>query len=195
MPWRQAEKSRRMNAECRITRTRRSRANIAFVILHSSFIIYLRDIGRAALAQKLRGFSRVEIFVARFDGKEKLVRCRAREISRAENWMMRTRQSVEREHADDCRERGAEDGEFKRNRNERWRAVKWTAADVERVIDRERIPLHEIAADAAGQPAEQAAERYAIFAKADFVCESLDGKRRIGIELAIAARVRLARGV
>src|SRR5713101_40540 len=86
-------------------------------------IVHLDDIVRMKAFEKLRGLHAVEFRVARLDAEEKTVVGGEAEPRHIENRMMRLRQLVQREHAQDGKESRAEDGALKRDRDERRPAI------------------------------------------------------------------------
>ncbi len=87
--------------------------------------------------------------VACLQAKEKSVARRQGKARHVEDRMMRPGQSVKPEHRQHGRKRRRQDRQLERDRDERRPAIKWPPADIERVVDRRREPLHEEAADSA----------------------------------------------
>ena len=103
---------------------------------------------------------------------------------------MRFGQFVEREHADNRRERGGQNRQFKCDGNEHRPTVERTAADIDGIISYRRIPLHEITADAAAIPAIKTMSGTQDFFRPKFSASPFHGKRRERIHFAIAVFVR-----
>src|ERR1700722_980735 len=140
------------------------------------------------------GLVQIEIFVFGFNDQKEAVVGSQREPGYVEHRMIRPGQTVQREHAEDGAERGAEYGEFEGDRDEMRPAVVGFAADVERVADDVRVPLHA----ESGEAAEQATGKYdggkngAV--KADGFVETVDGQRRVGVDLAESGVIGALRG-
>src|SRR6188474_562082 len=83
--------------------------------------------------KKLPGAAQVETRIGGFDTHEEPVGRRTGELGNVEHRVIRLRQLVQRPHADERRQRGAEHRRFERHRNELRPAVKGAGADVQRV--------------------------------------------------------------
>src|SRR5215470_19694680 len=97
------------------------------------FIAHLSDVLGIEALQEAGGLCQMELWIMRLDAQEKLV---ARGVLKAldvKQWVMRLRQSVKREHAEDCESGSAKHGQLESHRNERRPAVEGPAADVQRI--------------------------------------------------------------
>src|SRR3984885_13331307 len=69
------------------------------------------------------------------------------------------------------------------------------SANVQRVVDRGHPVLHEVAGEAADDAADQYDQRNFVAVKTNFLGESFDGERAIGVDSLIARLVRKPGGV
>src|SRR5436305_12011376 len=109
--------------------------------------------------------------------------------------MIRLRQLVQSEHAEDGSERRAQNGHLERNRHERGRAMERAASDVERVVYDLHVVHHEVAGEAADDAAYQNDERQTVLVKPDGLRQLLYRKRRVAINPPIALVIGLARSL
>ena len=115
--------------------------------------------------KNLRTSFALENVIVRFDAEEEARLAGELELGRVKDRMIRLRQPVHRQHPEDAGDRGEEHGELKRDRHERGPAMQRTPADIQRVIDHGRIPLHPVAGQAARNSADQHDQRDARFVK------------------------------
>src|ERR1700683_1228448 len=101
--------------------------------------------------QKILGLSQIKFLVARLHAKEETVFRREREPCYVENWVIRRRQAVHRQHAKDSRESRAKNGQFECDRNKRRPTVVRFASDIQRITDYVRVVAHGEANQAAQQ--------------------------------------------
>src|SRR5262245_3299981 len=90
-------------------------------------------LSRLECFEKSTRLRQIELLVARLDAQEKSIAARQREARDVEDRVIRLRQSVERQHAEHSRERGAENRAFEGHRYERRPAIERSGADVDRV--------------------------------------------------------------
>ena len=128
----------------------------------------------------------VELWIGGLDAQKEAISAGELEALDVENRMIGHRQAIERNHAENRRQRGHENGQFKGDRNKDRPAVQRPAADVDRVIDGGN-PILQI------ESAERSREcRRSEQAKAGGFCENrslreaVDGKRAIAVHLAIS---------
>src|SRR6185436_10380117 len=156
------------------------------------------NVGHLPRSQRLEKCPRrleVELLVARFDAEEEAAARGEREPRDAEDRVIRHRQAVEREHAEDGGERSREDRALERHRDERRPAVERTAADVERVRDRRRPVLKEEAAQTAGDPADEHDERKTARRIAERMLELGNRERRVRVHAPVPRVPRALGGV
>src|SRR5436309_4790834 len=129
------------------------------------FLVFLpRNIGHLPWSKRLeKPPNRIdlELRIARLDHQEELIARGLVESPHVEDGVIRHRQAVQGEHAEDGEEGGHEDRALERDRDPSRPRVKRLAADVERIADHVRVPAHEEAADAADDPAEEHEQRHA----------------------------------
>src|SRR4051812_27534003 len=90
----------------------------SFCIFNSAFLSL--DIGHLVWVQALQKAHRlvvIELGVVSFDDQKEAVACRQRKARIVEDRMIRLRQLVQGEHAEDSRKGGGQDSAFKSNRN------------------------------------------------------------------------------
>src|SRR5262249_53508738 len=85
---------------------------------------------RSERLEKTARGDEIELSISCLDAKEKPVPTRQGEAWHVEHGVVGHRQSVQREHAENSRERGSEDGALERDRDEGRPAVQRPAADV-----------------------------------------------------------------
>src|SRR5438132_8358186 len=115
-----------------------------------------RDIGHLPRIERLQKIPRlveIELRIARLDHQKKFVARRLIESRHVEHRVIRHRQSVEREHAEDGGKCGDENGAFESDRNPRRPTVERAPADIQRIADDIRIPAHEESANPANHAA------------------------------------------
>src|ERR1700722_14708794 len=190
MSWRHPPVKMASAATQRAARVRARRLGLGIRELFFNFINSKRPQG----VEENLGLVEIEIFVLGFDHQEKAVFRSQRETRDVEYRMIRPWQSVEREHAEDGAERGAQDGEFEGDRNEMRPAVVGLAADVERVADHVGVPLHAETGEAAEQATGKDDGRENGAMKADGFVETVDGQRRVSVDLAESGVVGALRG-
>src|SRR5215472_7435059 len=74
-----------------------------------ALVLNFHHLSRMKTREEGAGRVEVELGVARFDDEEELVLARAIEVRRVEDRMIRPRQAIQREHADDGGERPEQD--------------------------------------------------------------------------------------
>src|SRR5712692_1522918 len=149
-------------------------------------ILHLADIMRLQAHKKFFRAGAVELRVFRFDAQEEPVVRSQRKPRHIEDRMMRHGQLIERQHSKHSKDRGAEHGELERDRNEHGPAIERAAADVLGIADCGHPVLHEEAARAAKQSADQRDERHTRAAESERLGEPFHGKWRVGIHVAVA---------
>ena len=95
-------------------------------------------------------------------------------------------QAVERQHAEHGEDPAKQDRHLKRHDDERGPGVIRPAADVHRITDNRNPVLHEVAAQAAEQGADQHHQRNFVAMEADGFRQALDRERAIGVDLLVA---------
>src|SRR5476649_1165778 len=152
-----------------------------------------RDLPRVQRFEEVARRFDVELGILRLDAEEEPVTAGQREPRQVEDRVIRHRQAVEREHAEDARQRGRENRALEGDRDERRPAVQRLAADVERVRDDRRPVLQRVAADAADQAANQHDERQTRVVRAERVVQFLDRERLVRVHAPVAFLVRALR--
>src|SRR5215475_5906899 len=112
--------------------------------------------------QKLRRAGKVELLVARLDAEEESVIRGALETRHIKERAMRLGQFVQRKHAKHGKRRGAQNGEFECDRNERGPAVEGAASNIQRIIDNVHPVLEKEAAKTTAKSSKQGNLRYKI---------------------------------
>src|SRR5215469_3043929 len=85
----------------------------ALIILHLGHVLCMYAL------QKLRAIREIKLRVARLDAQIKTVIRSAGKAFHTEDWVMRLRQLVERQHAKHRENRSSQNRQFKRDRNKR----------------------------------------------------------------------------
>src|SRR5215813_7403445 len=134
---------------CRQADTASSPAASSRRVLWLDFI----DLARIEPLQEVQRALAIELRILRFDQQEELVAARVLEPLDVERRVVRHRQAVQDDHADDRRDRGEEDRELEGDRNELRPAVQRLAGDVRR----ERDEVHPLLQADAGQQSHDAA--------------------------------------
>src|SRR5579863_854683 len=118
----------------------------------------IHPFGVQAVEKPFRSF-RIEFRVFRFDTQEKSVAAGAFETRDVKQRVIRHRQPVQTKHAQHGGDRRAKDRQLKRHGNERGPTVQRPSADIRRIMDDRREPLHEESANTANDPADEGNER------------------------------------
>ena len=100
--------------------------------------------------EKPGGLGKMKLRVARLDANKETIRGGMREAVHVEHRMMRLRQLVQGQHAENCSKRCTENGELKGDRNESRPTVEGAAADVQGIGDGRNPILKTEYADSAG---------------------------------------------
>src|SRR5207248_4680266 len=124
--------------------------------------------------------------------KEETVARSEVELAYIEHWVVEPGQAVEREHADDAGKRGEEHGELESDGDELRPAMRRLAAGIERIREHRRVPLDEVAANAAGESAAEHDGRDPVAAKARRLRQAFDREGRVRVDLDISGVARLA---
>ncbi len=135
----------------------------------------------------------LEAAVAGLDRQEEAVARREREARHVEEGVVGHREAVQREHADHGGQPAEQHGELEGDRDEHGPAVHGAAAHVERVADGARVVLHEVAADAAEDAAQQHEERQDRPLDAERLGQLLHREGRVRVDARVAGVAR-ARG-
>src|SRR5437762_419271 len=106
-------------------------------------IRHLGDMVSVNVLENARHFLQMKLRILGLDADKKTVRGRMREAVNVEDRMVRLRQFVQGQHAENGGERCAENGQFKSNRDEGGPAIEGTATDVHGISDRRRPVLKE----------------------------------------------------
>ena len=142
---------------------------------------------RVNFLEQPRAFFQMEVGVLGLDANEKAVRRRVRESRNVENRMIRLRQFVQREHAENRGERCPENGQLKGDGNKSRPAIERTSSNILGIGDRRDPVLEEKTSDAPGQAAEKGNRRHHVALQSERFRETLDRKGSIGLE-ALEAR-------
>src|SRR5258706_6382102 len=145
------------------------------------------------LQQEVGGLVALELRIAGFDDEEEMVAAGHGEASDVEDGVIGHGQSVEREHAEDGRACRRQHRALERDGNKGWPTEQRAPANIERVVDRGHPVLHGHAADASDDAADEHDERQPGVMEPDGLAQLFDGEGRVGVHLAIAGFVRLAR--
>src|ERR1700675_3336601 len=174
----------------------RSATQKAKCVSRALIILHLGDVLRVERLQKSRGFCQMKLGIARlYADVEAVAAGTLRETTDVENRVMRARQAVESNHAEDGAERSAEYGEFEGDRDERRPAVKRAPGNVHRVADNVDPIFEPEAAEAAGKSAAKSEKGNQIAAEAESFRQSFNRKRGVRVHLLIAGIAHLLRGV
>src|SRR5215470_9292153 len=103
-----------------------------------------------------------------------------------ENWMMRLRQTIERQHPENGAQRGAENGQLEGHGNESWPAIERAAADIHRIGDGGRPILKTETTDAAGEAAEKRDEGHHVALQPHSLRKTFHREWSVGVHAAIA---------
>src|SRR5262249_60368094 len=149
MSWRQAAEStsklRTKNLElrtlARAETLRTSKCEVRSFKLPVALVPNVHHLFGMKTGQKRAGRVQLELRIGRFDDEEELVLARHAEARVIEHRVIRLRQAIQREHADDRRERREENRRLERGRNERAPGVVGPARNVHRIRDDRRPVL------------------------------------------------------
>src|SRR5580658_6534183 len=101
-------------------------------IREALIIMHLGNVLSREPLEKTGGLREIELLVARLNADEEAVLGSMAETIRIENRVMRLRQLVEGEHAEDGGQRSAKNGQLKRDGNEGRPAIERAAGDIQR---------------------------------------------------------------
>jgi hypothetical protein len=153
-----------------------------------------KDSVRIEALEKLFRSCEIEFFVARLDDQEKAVGRGEREARNVEHWVIRRGHAVEREHAEYGGERGAQNGELKRNRNPGWPTVVRPTADNQGEADHVGVVTHEEAGKAAEDSTDEDETREQRGSEANGFSKAFDRNGRKDVDALEAGIVRAASG-
>src|SRR5947207_5716096 len=119
----------------------------------------------------------VESPIVRLDAQKEAVPAGEGEARHVEHRVIGHWQAVERQHAQNRRQRGRQDRAFEGDGNERRPAVKRLSADVDRICRRGHPVLQQVPAKAAAQPADQHNQRQPGMVGAERFVQLLDRVR------------------
>src|SRR5260370_33960707 len=136
--------------------------------------------------QEARGVRQMKLRVAGLDANKEEVRGCMREARHVENRVVCLGQSVKGEHSENRGKSRAKNSKLKRDGNESRPAIERAAADVQRISNGRRPVLKIKATQAPGQAAQQSNKGHEVALQAERFGKTLDGKRSVGIETAIA---------
>src|SRR5450432_2549179 len=158
-------------------------------------IKHLGHVMRIDALQESRGVRKIEFLVAGLDAQKELVAGGVLgETLDVEQRMMRLRQAVQRQHAENRGKRRAQHGQFESDRNEGRPAIQGASRDVERIgVDVAPI-LEKKAAQSAAKAADQGDERDLAALEAQRFRQTCDWERRVGFEVFVARFAGLLRG-
>src|SRR5579864_1025850 len=159
-------------------------------------IFHLENVRSLELLQKTSRIREMKPRVAGLDAQiEAVAGGVPRETIDVEQRMMRTRQAIEREHAENRGQRGSQHGHLKRDGDKRRPAIERPPADILRIGNHRYPVLQTKTAKTAAQSANQGDQGHGVALQANSLRETLDGERRIRLEAAIARQARpLGRG-
>src|SRR6266478_4461185 len=121
-------------------------------------IHFIHALGVQAFQKSFRAFA-VESRVGCLDREEEPVATRPLESVEVEQRMVRHRQPVQSQHAQNRGNRSTENRQLERDGDKRGPTVQWSAADVHWVMFDRREPLHEKSTDAPYDASHQGEER------------------------------------
>src|ERR671930_139760 len=122
-----------------------------FTFFPLTSVLHICHLQRPEASEELGGALAVELGVGRLDEDEEAVARGEREVRRVEDRVVRLRQPVQGEHAEDGEERRAQDRALEGDGDERGPAVVGLAADVDREVDDLDVDLQKEAERAAEQ--------------------------------------------
>src|SRR3954451_4246890 len=190
--WRQ--ETRRQKPETRRKKPSMRSLDAPLLVSAFWFLVSLpRDIDnlpRVQCLEELPDAVEVELRIARLDDEEELVARGLMEPPHVEDGVIRHRQAVQREHAEDGREGCEEDRAFERDRDPSRPRVVRLATDVERIADHVRVPAHEEAGQSADDAADQDDGGHAGRVHPHRFVQSVNRVRREGVHLRVAGRAR-----
>src|SRR2546428_4989923 len=166
-------------------------SNFEFRLSTSGF--NLKYASRFQPRQKLPRPLAIEFRIARFDAEEEAVASGQRKARHVKDGMIRSRQSVERQHREDRRKSRAKNRHLKGNGDKRRPTVIGAAADVQRIPHHVGIILQQESSRAPDQAANERHDRDTRFVEADRVRQALNRERREGVEQGVSRLVRAAR--
>src|SRR3984893_1803922 len=159
-------------------------------------IFDLDDMRGVKTVEKARRFGEIEFRIARFDAQKKTVAGGVLdETVHIEERMMRAREPVQRQHAKNGGECGAEHGQFKGDGNEGGPTVQRASAHVERICEDADPILKEKATQATCQATNQRDQRHVVSLQSERFGEPLNRKRGVGFDAAIAGLASFLHGV
>src|SRR3954471_2581514 len=138
---------------------------------------------------------RRELHVVGTQAKEKAIARREVELAHIKNGMRKARQAAQGEHAGYAGESRDEDRELEGHRNEHRPAMRRPPAGIDWIGDHRRVPLHEVAADAADEPTAEHDRRHPVALHARRLGEPFDREWRIRLDAHVPGFARLARGL
>src|ERR1700733_12572122 len=157
------------------------RWKLNFNLKHSVWMQSLQEILRS---------HQIKFLVARLHAKKETVFGGEREPGHVENGMIRRRQSVHRQHAEDSRKSRAENSQFECNRDEGRPAVIRLASDIQRKANYIRVVAHAEAEQAAQQSAGKNYGRKGGVFEADCLSHAFNRHGRESIDAFVAGVVR-----
>src|SRR5947209_1676430 len=145
-------------------------------------IAHLTDMVRAHRLEKTRRVREIKLVIARLDAQEKAIRRGVlRKSFHVEEWMMRLRQSVQREHSKHRKKRRAQHRKFERYRNERRPAIQRPAADIQRIGNHIAPILEAESAKTSAEPADQRKQRHSVVSQAHRFGKAFHWERRVRV--------------
>src|SRR5689334_21804491 len=193
MSWRQPAAMRRESmAETRANRSLAIAARNMRLVHRAS----VRNFGHLSGLERLEKFAGpgvIEQRIRGFDAQEKPVAAGLHKTRHIECRVVRHRQTAQREQDQDRGDRRNQNRQLERDYDIRRPAMQRPSGDVERVFDDGDVILEQISAQPAQDSADQHNQRQLVVMEVQRLAQLLDGKRRVGIELAIAFFMRRAR--
>src|SRR5271166_234314 len=150
---------------------------------------HLRNRNRLQTLHKPLCINNIKLWIGGFHTQEELVACHSGELFHVEQWVIRHGQTIQGEHAKDTRESGEQNRHFERRNDERRPRVIGLTANIQRIGNDIDPVLQRKARKTAQQSAEQHDQWYTALVEADCLTGFLDGKRTVGVDLAVTGRI------
>src|SRR6266436_90084 len=189
MSWRQPARKAIQDAAHSTVKVRtKNRAREGLIIFH------LADVLRLDAFEESRRFGHAEFGVGGLDAEEEtVVRSVLLEAIDIEEWVMRLRQFVEREHAQHRGDRREKNRQFERDGDESGPTVQRAATDVHGISNGSYPVLEAKSAESADQSTRQGDQRHQGTLQPQRLRESFDGEGRVSLDVAIAGLADLGR--
>src|SRR5271168_2633413 len=181
MSWRRYSQPERRKRPAKAQRQTRVRESLVIVVFN------LGDVRGVEALQEAGAIDEMKLRVGGLDAQEEAVsRSMLREARDVENGMMRARELVHGDHAEDGEGGSAENGEFECDGNEGRPTVGRAAGDIDGIGVKVDPILKEKAGEAAHQAAEKSDGRHPGTAQAEGFGKAFDGIGSVGVDVLVA---------